>query len=642
MSHSGKLAVALLAVVFLASAAILLGLPHSSIRASATTTELTTKTNQLNALVTLSYTQWRSQYDTLRKNSGHNWMDWSQDGCSAHFVGYGNEFKYGCLRHDLSWRTLPVIDGATGRVWNERNRYAADRKFSADNTAYCDYVYPLSSSSSSSRMPNRRQCLGKVGQYDFGLKHLAHRLGKNRGDPSASEKRSIGSDFRFTVATSATTGSCSYASNSSNRCLPINYLTLDGKPFAPQNIERLPVGLPVKLQVVRANHQSVDGAPSQTLGRGSQTGTIGNTGELLLRAKFPLRAAATSSVVCPSTDADADDPDDSEVYAANSGYPLGTLDNTLKTTTVYVKVCQPINGSETSSELLELLPVRAVYSQSLEPPPADPPHTWQTSIGGRVRHYENLRAGPSGCNPTAITLSSSYRSGAWATSDCSSILRPGKYADYYTFTLTEAKRMQIDLKSSTDPYLFLVHGSVVSANSQWSENDDISSSIRDSHITETLQPGDYTIVATTYSGNTGRNVGSYRLRVYGETASSACTPKAVSLSSTDRSGAWTAQDCQSSRRPIQRSDGTYYVDYYTFTLASRTTVQIDLMSRTDPYLYLINGASGSGTSYRAKDDDGGTGLNSRISRTLSAGSYTVAATTYGKNAVGTYTLRINR
>ena len=628
MSLRQKLAF-LTVLVTVISAAVILPMGtlggRNLVVASPPTSELSEKTTQLNYLVSFNYRAWSSRYDNLRKSTAYNWMDWSQDGCSVpSVVTYRSEFKFGCLRHDLAWRTLGAIDGATGRVWNERNRYAADKKFSEDNNAYCDLALSLDDDEG-----DAAYCRLMRIAYDNGL-----RLGgKNRNSVTTADRSSVTANPLFIVKTATEVGSCSHAVNSANQCLPINYLTLDGKPFAPQNIARLPVGLPVKLQVVRANHQSVGGAPSQTLGRGSQTGTIGNSGELLLRAKFPLRAATTSSLACPTLAADADDPDDSEVYANINGYPLITLDNTLKMTTVYVKVCRELTASEASEELLELLPVRAVYSQSLEPPPADPPHTWQTSIGGRVRHYENLQAGPSRCNPTAITLSSSYRNGAWASTDCSSTLRPGKYADYYTFTLTEAKRMQIDLKSSTDPYLFLVQGSVVSANSQRSSNDDISGRVRDSRIVKTLQPGDYTIVATTYSG---RNVGSYRLRVNGETVRNACTPTTVSLSSTARSGAWTAQDCKSSRQ-----DGSY-VDYYTFTLTSRTTVQIDLRSRTDTYLYLINGASGSGMGYRLDDDDGGTGLNSRISSTLPAGTYTVAATTYQSNRTGTYTLLINR
>ena len=65
------------------------------------------------------------------------------------------------------------------------------------------------------------------------------------------------------------------------------------------------------------------------------------------------------------------------------------------------------------------------------------------------------------------------------------------------------------------------------------------------------------------------------------------------------------------------------------------------MSSTDTYLYLIRGSSVDGTSYLEYNDDGGTGLNSRISRTLAAGTYTVAATTYGTRATSSYTLRIN-
>ena len=68
-------------------------------------------------------------------------------------------------------------------------------------------------------------------------------------------------------------------------------------------------------------------------------------------------------------------------------------------------------------------------------------------------------------------------------------------------------------------------------------------------------------------------------------------------------------------------------------------MRIDLVSATDPYLFLLQGA-GSGGTVLNRDDDGGDSLNSRISRSLSAGTYTVEATTYSSGATGSFTLTL--
>ena len=69
-------------------------------------------------------------------------------------------------------------------------------------------------------------------------------------------------------------------------------------------------------------------------------------------------------------------------------------------------------------------------------------------------------------------------------------------------------------------------------------------------------------------------------------------------------------------------------------------MQIDLQSSTDTYLYLLSG-SGMNGSVITSDDDGGTGLNSRITRSLSAGTYTIEATTYSSGATGSFTLSLS-
>ncbi len=98
---------------------------------------------------------------------------------------------------------------------------------------------------------------------------------------------------------------------------------------------------------------------------------------------------------------------------------------------------------------------------------------------------------------------------------------------------------------------------------------------------------------------------------------------------------WSARDCESIRRPGM------YADYYTFTLPSRTGVQIDLKSSTaNPYIYLFEGLFTGDASFIATDDDGGVGNNARITMALDAGTYTIVATTDSRVTTGSYQLEI--
>ena len=87
-----------------------------------------------------------------------------------------------------------------------------------------------------------------------------------------------------------------------------------------------------------------------------------------------------------------------------------------------------------------------------------------------------------------------------------------------------------------------------------------------------------------------------------------------------------------------------YADYYTFSLARPATLQIDLVQSAiagatdvvDPYLYLESGLYGSGSiDFLLQNDDGGVGYNSRIlTGELSAGTYTIEATSYRPRMLG--------
>jgi len=83
-----------------------------------------------------------------------------------------------------------------------------------------------------------------------------------------------------------------------------------------------------------------------------------------------------------------------------------------------------------------------------------------------------------------------------------------------------------------------------------------------------------------------------------------------------------------------------YAKYYTFTLASATDVQIDVSSEDDAYMHLLEGAGSSGSVIES-NDDGGDGKDARISRTLQPGSYTIEATTYYANTIGSFDVSLS-
>ncbi len=118
----------------------------------------------------------------------------------------------------------------------------------------------------------------------------------------------------------------------------------------------------------------------------------------------------------------------------------------------------------------------------------------------------------------------------------------------------------------------------------------------------------------------------------GVSGSSSCSVTSLgTISGTmTRSGTWSSS-CSSTNRSGR------YARFYSFQVSRTSTVRIDLTSSIDTYLYLLSGSGTSG-SVLTYNDDGGTGRNSRISRSLSAGTYTVEATTYPSRRTGSFSL----
>lgn len=67
-------------------------------------------------------------------------FDWSSDGCSSGpFGSTPYDFSQACWRHDFSYRNLKRVEAQTGGdMWNERNKYVADRRFQDDMHRRCE------------------------------------------------------------------------------------------------------------------------------------------------------------------------------------------------------------------------------------------------------------------------------------------------------------------------------------------------------------------------------------------------------------------------------------------------------------------------------------------------------------------------
>jgi len=211
--------------------------------------------------------------------------------------------------------------------------------------------------------------------------------------------------------------------------------------------------------------------------------------------------------------------------------------------------------------------------------------------------------------------------------ECTSEHRAGSYAKYYTFTLTKSQSLIVDLESSANTYLFLLNGS--GQTGAVIDEDDDSGTDDNSQISIRLTRGTYTIEATTFQPAT---TGEFIVSIDASDSLPGDCSSSISIN-TNVSGTWVAE-CESENRDDS------YAKYYTFTLASSQEVTIDLESSTDTYLFLLNGSGQTGTVI-AEDDDSGTGSDSQIVRNLSAGTYTVEATTYASQTTGTFTVSVN-
>jgi hypothetical protein len=236
----------------------------------------------------------------------------------------------------------------------------------------------------------------------------------------------------------------------------------------------------------------------------------------------------------------------------------------------------------------------------------------------------------SGSTPGGSECTDSIRvgetvNGSWE-SGCRSTNRTGSYARFYTFSLSSDAVVEIELESREDTYLYLLRGDDTEGTIL--EEDDDSGADSDSWIETQLPAGTYTIEATTYES---RITGSFRLSLRETGPLPECSVGSIDLGEIV-DGEWDS-DCRS----VNRSGS--YARFYAFSLSSDTVVDIDLESREDTYLFLLRGEGVDGAVID-EDDDGGSDGNSWIGRQLSAGTYTIEATTYDARTQGSFTLSL--
>ena len=115
-----------------------------------------------------------------------------------------------------------------------------------------------------------------------------------------------------------------------------------------------------------------------------------------------------------------------------------------------------------------------------------------------------------GCAEDLGVLAEEFSLSSNWSEDCSSFNREGSFARFYTFTLEQRTKVQIDVASPSDPYAYLIEGPRRTGQ-VIAENDDIESGIiRNSRIIEDLPAGDYTVEVTTYSSGV---IGRFALNI---------------------------------------------------------------------------------------------------------------------------------
>lgn len=239
---------------------------------------------------------------------------------------------------------------------------------------------------------------------------------------------------------------------------------------------------------------------------------------------------------------------------------------------------------------------------------------------GEERPYELSVAEARFCESASVTATiglDDTHDGQLVPGDC--IFLHGIRAQGHRLELAEDGGVRIDL-SSTDFDAVLVVTDLEMEVLWW---DDDSGTNFDSRIERRIPAGEYIVWATGYGPGSS---GAYQLSARGVEIEP-CPAVGTLDPGQTVDGVLSTTDCV--------IEGQWYSDTWTMVLESTTTVQIDLTSDVFDTFLIVEDEDGIGI---AQDDDGGSGLNSRLVYTFGPGQYRVVATSYGPWVTGPYRL----
>ena len=198
----------------------------------------------------------------------------------------------------------------------------------------------------------------------------------------------------------------------------------------------------------------------------------------------------------------------------------------------------------------------------------------------------------------------------------------GRYFDAWFFELDRASVMEIVMRSSEiDARVALFRGTVAEYGESLGTDDDGGGGT-DARIVTNLDPGEYTVLATSYSSG---EMGAYDLRVGQDR-------EAMVLGV----GGFVEGELDSSD-PVLSSGERF--EEWTYSGRAGESLIITMSSEDiDPYLSVADPESGRSIGY---DDDGGEGYDARVAITLPyTGRYSIIATSFSPDEVGVYTLAV--
>lgn len=226
------------------------------------------------------------------------------------------------------------------------------------------------------------------------------------------------------------------------------------------------------------------------------------------------------------------------------------------------------------------------------------------------------------------------RSGALTGEDPT--LDDGSHIDFWELRVPGQTAVEITLTSSEfDAYLMLATGAPGGAGEMLADDDDGAGGT-DARLAGTLEPGTYTIAVNSFGGGA---TGAYQLGVedQGGSGASGSDGSAAAVQGRIESGATVSGRLDASAPTLD--DGSHYHIWH-FTGQAGEDVTIDLMSdEFDAYVMLGEGMNPQ--SSIGDDDDGGEGLDSRLTMALpGAGVYSIVVNTAGSGETGAYQLRL--